>query len=92
MRNAGANRLRAYQRSLYISLRVRGFHRSRIIDGGFPCHSLKEWQQARETWRRDNPTGHQQLEEIVARLRQSSDTMIEVLAGRIPDRETKAES
>jgi hypothetical protein len=90
MRNAGTDRLRAYQRSHYVSSMARGYHRSRISDDGFALHSRKAWQEAREAWRKIDPAHSQEIDEILA-LRNSYNTMIELLAGRIPEDKARTE-
>jgi len=85
MRNAGADRLRAYQRGRYVSPLARGFHRSRVSDGGFALHPRKEWQEAREAWKHDHTTDAQMVDETLGGLNRAYGTMIDVLAGRIPD-------
>jgi len=82
MRRAGYDRLRAFQRSRYVSLLARGFHRSRIAESGFSAHSLKEWQEARGVWKRNHPADGDQLDQILARLPDSYNNLIKVLAGR----------
>jgi hypothetical protein len=86
MRNAGADRLRAYQRGHYVSSLARSFHRSRISDGGFPLHSRREWQEAREAWTDNHAADSEKIGETLAGLREAYNTMIEVLAGRIPEK------
>jgi hypothetical protein len=85
MRNAGADRLRAYQRGRYVSGLARGFHRSRISDGGFPLHQRKQWQAAREAWKCGHGTDALRIEEGIGELRQAYEPVIDVLAGRVPD-------
>ena len=85
MRNAGADRLRAYQRSRYVSSLSRGFHRSRVSDSEFPLCPRKDWQEARNGWKVSNSVEAGEIDETLAGLRGAYDTMIEILAGRIPE-------
>ncbi len=85
LRVAGANRLEAYQRSKYVTSLARGFHRSRVQDGGFAVHKRKDWQAERESWRAANPNALNEIEEIIESSRKNYSTMIELLAGGIPE-------
>lgn len=84
MRNAGADRLRAYQRGMYVSSMARGYPRGRIADSGFTLRPRREWQEARRIWREANPGEIDGMEQALSEMRKSYDTMIEVLAGRLP--------
>lgn len=84
MRNAGADRLRAYQRGKYVSSMARGFPRGRIIDSGFVLYARREWQEDRRIWREANSKEINEVEQRVSGLRKSYETIIEVLAGRLP--------
>jgi hypothetical protein len=91
MRNAGADRLRAFQQGHYVSSLARGFHQSRISDSGFPLHPRRVWQEARKTWKENNPGSTEKIDETLAKLRNSYHTMIELLAGQLPDSKTESE-
>jgi hypothetical protein len=82
MRNAGLDRLRAYQQSKYVSSSARGFHRSRL-DDGFPAHPRREWQDERRKWTETNPGEIEPINEIIAKARASYEGMIDVLSGRL---------
>ncbi|NBW08321.1 MAG: RusA family crossover junction endodeoxyribonuclease [Caulobacteraceae bacterium] len=82
MRKTGVDRLRAYQRSKYVSTSARGFHRSRLENGGFKMHPLKEWQSDRRDWNEKNP--RISLDHILNGLRGPFDKMIDLLAGKLP--------
>lgn len=84
MRKAGADRLRAYQRSKYVSTSARGFHRSRL-EAGFTLHPLKQWQKARDDWDQANPESS--LSRIISGLRAPHNAVIDLLAGRLPKRD-----
>jgi hypothetical protein len=84
MRNAGADRLRAYQRGMYVSSMARGYPRARIADSGFTLQPRREWQETRRIWREANAEEIKEVEQILSDLRNSYDSMIEVLAGRLP--------
>jgi hypothetical protein len=79
----GYDRLRAFQRSRYVSLLARGFHRSRIAESGFSTHSFKGWQEAMGAWKRNHPAEGGQLDQALAGIPDSYNSLIEVLAGRI---------
>jgi hypothetical protein len=91
MRSAGADRLRAFQQGHCVSSLARGFHQSRISDSGFPLHPRRDWQEARKTWKENNPGSIEEIDETLAKLRSSYHTMIELLAGRLPDTDGKQE-
>lgn len=84
MRNAGADRLRAYQRGKYVSSMARGYPRGRIADSGFTLVPRRDWQEARRIWREENPGEIDDIEQSLSELRKSYDRMIDVLAGRLP--------
>jgi hypothetical protein len=84
MRNAGADRLAAYQRSHYVSSLARGFHRSRIEGSGFTMHRMRDWQAERKGWKEAHSGEIEPLEEAIAKARGGYEMMIEVLAGRLP--------
>jgi hypothetical protein len=89
MRNAGVDRLRAFQQGHYVSSLARGFHRSRISDSGFPLRPRRGWQEERKIWKEHNPGDVEWIDETLAKLRSSYHTMIELLAGRLPSDEEK---
>lgn len=84
MRNAGADRLRAYQRGKYVSSMARGYPRGRIADSGFTLLPRRTWQEARRIWRKTNSGEIDDIEHTLSELRKSYDRMIDVLAGRLP--------
>lgn len=83
-RKSGMDRLRAYQRGMYLSSSARGFHRSRI-DEDFSMHSLRNWRAALETWRTEHSDELVEIEQIVAALRDSYGKMAELLADHRPE-------
>jgi hypothetical protein len=84
MRNAGADRLRAYQGSKYVSSIARGFHRSRIEGSGFTMHRMRDWQAERQRWKEANPGEIEPVDAAIAKVRGAHEMLIEILAGRIP--------
>lgn len=79
VRKGGANRLRAYQQSNYLSTSARGFHRSRIEDG-FPMHKRRDWQAERARWIETDPESWAMLEETLRGMRESHDRLIATMA------------
>lgn len=84
LRKVGHDRLHAYQRSKYVSLLARGFHRSRVADSGFRLHSRREWQEAYRGWKKGNPQDIETVENLIAQSKTTYDAMIELLSGRLP--------
>ncbi len=83
-RKSGMDRLRAYQKSMYVSSSARGFHRSRI-DDGFPRHTRREWRAAFERWRSDHADEITAVERMIADARENYGKMAALLAGRLPE-------
>lgn len=79
LRKGGADRLRAYQQSRYVTSLARGFHRSRIEDG-FALHARRAWQADRRQWQADNAEAFAKVEGQIAELRIIHDKFIALLA------------
>jgi hypothetical protein len=79
MRKVGADRLRAYQQAMYLSNSARGFHRSRI-EGGFPMHNRRDWQEERTRWAATDPERWSMLEDTLRGMRESHDQVISAMA------------
>lgn len=79
LRRGGADRLRAYQQSRYVTSLARGFHRSRI-DDGFPLHARRAWQADRKRWQAKNGGAFAKVEAQVAELAIIHDKFIALLA------------
>lgn len=84
MREAGHDRLRAYQHGRYIASSARGFHRSRI-DEGVPVHARKSWRAAFEAWRAENTAEFAEIDAIIDGVRKNYATLAGLLAGKLPD-------
>jgi hypothetical protein len=84
MREAGQDRLRAYQRGRYIGSSARGFHRSRI-DDGFAAHPRNAWREAFEAWRAKNSAEFAELDSLIEGVRENHASMAGLLAGKLPN-------
>lgn len=82
-RKSGMDRLRAYQKGMYVSSLARGFHRSRI-DEGFPMRARQEWRLAFDTWRRGHADDIAEIERTLAGVRENYGSMAALLAGQLP--------
>jgi Endodeoxyribonuclease RusA len=80
LRNAGADRLRAYQQSSYVTSLAGGFHRSRIEDG-FQMHTRRDWQAVRAAWKAANAESFGETERLLEGAREDHDELIAMLAG-----------
>jgi Holliday junction resolvase RusA-like endonuclease len=87
-RKSGMDRLRAYQKGMYLSSSARGFHRSRI-DEGFPMHPRRDWRAAFETWRSDHAEEIVEIERIVEDVRDNYGDMAALLVGQLPEELTR---
>lgn len=83
-RKSGMDRLRAYQKGMYVSSSARGFHRSRI-DDGFPKHARRDWRAAFEMWRSDHADEITDFERTIADARDNYGKMAALLAGQLPE-------
>lgn len=79
LRKGGADRLRAYQQSRYVTSLARGFHRSRIEDG-FALRARRTWQADRRQWQADNADAFAKVESQLAELRNVHDKLIALLS------------
>lgn len=80
MRKAGADRLRAYQKSQYLASSARGFHRSRVEESGFQLFPRKKWQNDRQKWKNENPAELETFETELAKYRQAQESLTQALA------------
>jgi Holliday junction resolvase RusA-like endonuclease len=55
LRQAGLDAVRARQYGVYVQPVARGFHKSRLVDGGFTLHERKAWQARYRTWLEGRP-------------------------------------
>ncbi|WP_029014867.1 RusA family crossover junction endodeoxyribonuclease [Niveispirillum irakense] len=78
LRNAGHNRLKAYQIGRRIATSARGFHRSRI-EGSFQMHSRSEWQNERTVWGERNAD---ELKLIIKEMREIHDLQIDFITSQ----------
>jgi hypothetical protein len=79
LRRAGSNRLQAYQKGHYFSSLARGFHQSRISDGGFPLHPRKEWQAAREAFKSSDAGAMKEIDEALSQVKAAYEDMVRAL-------------
>jgi len=83
LRQAGSDRLRAYQGAVYLSSSLRGFHKSRI-DEGFDKHELKNWRSAFAAWKETHGAEIGEIEVILAGLKKTYLELGDALAGKLP--------
>lgn len=85
LRQAGADRLRAYQGGKYLSSSIRGFHRSRI-DDGFDKHTLQSWKSALAAWKQTHGPEIEEIENGLAGMKETYLQFGDALAGKVrPD-------
>lgn len=82
LRNAGMDRLRAYQGAARIASSARGFHKSRI-DTGFPSCSLKKWREDFENWRHNHTEYNVSINEFIADIKNIYDDHVDLIVKNI---------
>lgn len=70
LRRAGSDRLGAYQNSLLLSTKKRGFHRSRV-GSDFKIHTQSDWKDRRNGWRISNSEEANDLDMQIQNLERS---------------------
>jgi hypothetical protein len=83
LRQAGFDRLRAYQQTMHVSSSTRGFHKSRL-DAGFELHDRNSWRSAFLAWKREHEGEIAEIERILDDVRKAYTTMGDILAGQLP--------
>lgn len=88
LRQAGHDRLSAYQVSRYLGSLARGFHKSRL-DDGFLAHGRRQWRAEFEHWLKTHKEEFAPFADIVAGVRTSRDAMAAALRGELSGKTTK---
>jgi Holliday junction resolvase RusA-like endonuclease len=78
-RQASMDKLRAYQNGRYMTNSHRGFHKSRVQDGGFELIALRDWKAECEAWISRDP----EATEIAILLAKELDGMFEAMKGAL---------
>jgi Holliday junction resolvase RusA-like endonuclease len=84
LRQAGMDRLRAYQQGMYFSSSARGFHKSRI-DPEFDMHDRKSWRAVFESWRHDHQDEIMEVEKLLVGVRDNYARLTGMLAGKLSE-------